>query len=698
MLLLAAAAQVGLAGLPLPRREQVVAFTSRDPSGGNEDWGHFQRTRADGRAVLAQIEGPGCIRRIWSAEPRGELEVRLDGEEVFAGPFARLFDGSLPPFLPPLAGRSGGGSSCWVPMSFARSCEVTAAHADGIYYHVDVARGPAAGGGIGVADRTVLAELVAPAAPAASEALEATATAGGACVATLPGSGEILVLRARLRRHDAAALRRQWLRMFVDGETQPCLSVPAALAFGCDVEPSTPASLDTLVTGGSDGWREFRLPMPFVRGAHVELDAADALSVRWRRLPANHGRLYLHGRFAHATLRRGEPFTALDVHDRGHLAGIVLAATGASGQGLSFLEGDERIVVDGRVAQAGTGTEDFFGGAWYFRHRAFAHPFHAVAVADPDGARVLASRWLIADPIPFTNRLQLELEHGGHDDAPGSVYAAAVFYYGAGAAGEAAPVPPEWTEPVVVPQPIVVPAAAAWPERVRDGVANLRSGDRAAWPAPWRAPAEVTLLDANGRPRARWLVEPRAGGVDAVVVPDAAAGVAHLRLRPWLPAVRTFRIAGPFGVTRPRQGIDEVFGPEVDATVGADYQVAGNGPRGWQRVTTGDWTGYVDLDAVVRPNDAVVVYAALSLRAARARRVRLVLGSDDSVKVLYGGRVVHRHVGRRGSVRDQDEVALDVEAGTTTLLLAVEDFDGGFGFHLRLEDAAGVEVDDGLPR
>ena len=75
----------------------------------NGDFGHFLETRTiNGRseAVLAEIDGPGAIVRIWTANPEGVLRIYLDGqsEPVVQMPFAAAVrgDGALP-FAEPFA-------------------------------------------------------------------------------------------------------------------------------------------------------------------------------------------------------------------------------------------------------------------------------------------------------------------------------------------------------------------------------------------------------------------------------------------------------------------------------------------------------------------------------------------------------------------------------------------------------------------
>lgn len=58
--------------------------------------------KADEWETLADLKGPGAIVRLWTARDAGEVRIEIDGSEVVAAPLARLFDGALAPFAPPL--------------------------------------------------------------------------------------------------------------------------------------------------------------------------------------------------------------------------------------------------------------------------------------------------------------------------------------------------------------------------------------------------------------------------------------------------------------------------------------------------------------------------------------------------------------------------------------------------------------------
>ena len=130
LILLVAVARAGAQGGPAPYGLQYMAhfdrlaelkdtvckqISSYDRTGGNGDWGHFLNGDTgklpNDRAVLADIKGPGCIYRFWSANAEGYLRCYFDGETEprIACPMQDLFQDRYPPFKKPLAGQSSGG-------------------------------------------------------------------------------------------------------------------------------------------------------------------------------------------------------------------------------------------------------------------------------------------------------------------------------------------------------------------------------------------------------------------------------------------------------------------------------------------------------------------------------------------------------------------------------------------------------------
>jgi len=85
------------------------------------------------------------------------------------------------------------------------------------------------------------------------------------------------------------------------------------------------------------------------------------------------------------------------------------------GFGIGMLEGWESQYVDGEetASVVGTGTEDHFGGSWYYyMSKKFAAPYHGCTVRDYLRGRIAAYRFDVLAPVPFRQSLRVTIDHG----------------------------------------------------------------------------------------------------------------------------------------------------------------------------------------------------------------------------------------------------------------------------------------------
>jgi len=108
----------------------------------NGDGGHMIRQEGDSW-VMAEMKGPGCIFRIWSALSRmGHVKIYLDGQPnpVVDLPFKEYFTGKTAPFNYPalsyhLADQGCRGENLYFPIPYQKSCKIVAEKDWGAYYH-----------------------------------------------------------------------------------------------------------------------------------------------------------------------------------------------------------------------------------------------------------------------------------------------------------------------------------------------------------------------------------------------------------------------------------------------------------------------------------------------------------------------------------------------------------------------------------
>ena len=144
-----------LAELPLPGEtckqwssfDRASRFDSEQKRyvawGANGDGGQFIRREGD-QIVMAEMEGPGCIWRIWSAlAEEGHVKIYLDGQEEPAVdlPFREYFTGKTKPFDFPnlsyqLEDVGCRGHNLYLPIPYEKSCKIVADKDWGAYYQI----------------------------------------------------------------------------------------------------------------------------------------------------------------------------------------------------------------------------------------------------------------------------------------------------------------------------------------------------------------------------------------------------------------------------------------------------------------------------------------------------------------------------------------------------------------------------------
>jgi len=124
-----------------------------------------------------------------------------------------------------------------------------------------------------------------------------------------------------------------------------------------------------------------------------------------------------------------------ETRGRGHLMGVTLGVL--QNQEFWMGEGDDMIFIDdeSKPAIIGTGSEDYFCGAWDFGGRDAAVPFAhlyngAQFIQSPErtGGRYCLYRWHADNPVTFTRYLKHTMEHGHANHRADNFYSVCYWY------------------------------------------------------------------------------------------------------------------------------------------------------------------------------------------------------------------------------------------------------------------------------
>jgi Protein of unknown function (DUF2961) len=240
-------------------------------------------------------------------------------------------------------------------------------------------------------------------------------------LASIEGPGKITHLWITTHRDH---WRSMVFRAYWDGADEPAVEVPYGDFFASGWGRFAQVSSQPVAANPNGGFNSY-WPMPFKAGARLTMENTTAVEiVVFYQVTYEIGGDYAGQGYLHTQWRRSNPLPDRTPHvlvegieGSGHYVGTYLAwgvhSPGWWGEGeiKFYLDDDDEF-----PTICGTGTEDYFGGAWNFDvpgqgYVAFTTPYLGMPqVIRPDGQyqsqqRFGLYRWHILDPIHFGTRL-----------------------------------------------------------------------------------------------------------------------------------------------------------------------------------------------------------------------------------------------------------------------------------------------------
>lgn len=297
-------------------------------------------------------------------------------------------------------------------------------------------------------------------------------------VAEIPGAGIIRHIWCTQSGSDPNLYTLLVLRMYWDGEESPSVEVPLGDFFGVGMNMVRNLYSEPLVRAPQDGrgMNSF-FPMPFGRGARIELENQSAYDVNFYyyvdyevlpEIPDDYGRFHAQWRREASTGGKATPemyerselsgveergrnwpkcwdienrdgagnYVILEATGRGHYVGCNLSVFNFSKQANDWYgEGDDMIFIDGdpMPTLCGTGTEDYFNTAFCPRTE-YNAAWQGLSVYSGDalgrpwkGANCMY-RFHVKDPIRFRKSIRVTIEHG-HANLLDNDYTSTAYWY-----------------------------------------------------------------------------------------------------------------------------------------------------------------------------------------------------------------------------------------------------------------------------
>jgi len=255
-------------------------------------------------------------------------------------------------------------------------------------------------------------------------------------------------------------LKKLVLRMYWDDETSASVEAPLGDFFGLGLGNYFQFESIPLVVAPDKALNCF-FPMPFRKRSRITItnegkEDVDSFYFNIdyqalnKDLPAD--TMYFHAQYRQATPAKGwtnqweandaaaitakknldgeNNYVWLEASGQGHFVGVTMSIL--QNQDGWWGEGDDMFFVDGEKHPSinGTGSEDYFLGAWDFGDHPFSYALFGAPVkgAELAGSRSSVYRFHLDSPIPFTKSLKATIEHGHANHRSDNYFSVAYWY------------------------------------------------------------------------------------------------------------------------------------------------------------------------------------------------------------------------------------------------------------------------------
>jgi D-arabinan exo alpha-(1,3)/(1,5)-arabinofuranosidase (non-reducing end) len=274
------------------------------------------------------------------------------------------------------------------------------------------------------------------------------------------GPGEISHIWITIASPEKYHLKKLVMRIYWDGENDPSVEAPIGDFFGLGNGEYFLYQSLPLAVGSVKALNCF-FPMPFNQSARITVTNEGTkkvgsfyynIDLRVYSRPFPSDTYYFHAQYRQCAPCQGwtnnwqsngdelvdkKPnldgegnYVFLEATGRGHYVGVTQSIF--QNQDDWWGEGDDMIFVDGEKLPSinGTGSEDYYLGAWGFEGGASHYLLFGVPVMGgySAGARWSVYRFHLDSPVPFTKSLRVTIEHGHANHRSDNYFSVAYWY------------------------------------------------------------------------------------------------------------------------------------------------------------------------------------------------------------------------------------------------------------------------------
>jgi len=152
--------------------------------------------------------------------------------------------------------------------------------------------------------------------------------------------------------------------------------------------------------------------------------------------------------------------------------------------------------------------------------------------------------------------------------------------------------------------------------------------------------------------------------------------------------VTDWLLIGPFDNTG-KSGFKKIYPPEEEIDVQKGYTGKDSIQLNWFKPGNISFTGFVNLDFLLYPNDWSVGYALTYIYSPEEQKALFKVGADEALKIWLNDQIIMEKEVYRGVTIDQEFVLTYLKKGWNKVLVKVCEKEGSWGFYFRITDLEG---------
>ena len=279
-------------------------------------------------------------------------------------------------------------------------------------------------------------------------------------VLDVDGPGMVSHIWFTLNAPESYALKKIVIRMYWDGESSPSVEAPIGDFFGLGTGQYV--HWESLVlSAGADKSLNSYFPMPYSKHAKITVTNQGEkklnnlywnIDYRVNAQPLPQGTLYFHAQYRQANPNHGwssdwtsngehvvndkvnldgkDNYVWFEAKGHGQFVGVTMSIL--QNQDEWWGEGDDMFFVDEDATPTitGTGSEDYFLGAWGFEAGAENFLLHGAPMVGKEiaGSQQSVYRFHLDSPIPFQRSMKATIEHG-HGNVRSDDFSSVAYWY-----------------------------------------------------------------------------------------------------------------------------------------------------------------------------------------------------------------------------------------------------------------------------